>query len=252
MSGNGSVAAKRNGKSKKPAAKPVLETVERSIGKKTEIVSLTSLKPHPRNYRAHPDDQLEHIGESLKQHGFYRNVVIARDSTILAGHGVAEAARRIGITEVPVFRLDVDPNDPLALKVLVGDNELGRFAEVDDRMLTDLLKEIGEVDVAGLIGTGFDEKMLAALTFNTRPASEIATMDEAAEWLGMPEYDEGGPQIKLIVAFKTEEDLAAFVESQGMRIDKKVGLTWGTKWPFIEREDVAGIRFETGEEEASP
>jgi hypothetical protein len=240
-------AAKRNGKSdpkkKRPAAKR--ETNE------TEIVPLASLKPHPRNYRTHPEDQLRHIGESLKQHGFYRNIVVARDGTILAGHGVAAAARLIGIEQVPIFRLDRDPNEPLALKVLTGDNELGRFAETDDRALTELLKEVAEIDVSGLLGTGFDEKMLAALVFNTRPASEIATMDAAAEWAGMPEYDEGGLQIKLVITFKSEEDRAKFVEGQGMRIEKKVGLTWGTKWPFVVREDVAGIRFETGEEETA-
>ncbi len=237
MSENAS-AAKRRGKN---------ETAPKRETNETEVVSISSLKPHPRNYRTHPEDQLAHIGESLKQHGFYRNVVVARDSTILAGHGVVQAAERIGVTEVPVFRLDLDPNEPLALKVLTGDNELGRFAEVDDRMLTELLREVAEVDVSGLLGTGFDEKMLAALTFNTRPASEIATMDEAAEWVGMPEYDEGGPQIKLIVTFKNERDREQFVKEQGMRIDKKAGLTWGTKWPFVEREDVAGIRFETSE-----
>lgn len=214
--------------------------------RETEIVAASSLKPHPRNYRSHPDDQLLHIGESLKLHGFYRNVVITRDGTILAGHGVVEAAKRVGIADIPVFRLDLDPDDPKAIKVVVGDNELGRFAENNDRMLTELLKEIADVDPAGLLGTGYDEKQLAALLLVTRPATEIRNLDEAAEWVGMPEYDEGSAQIKLVVTFKTEEDRKRFVDDHDLRVDKIAGLTWSTRWPWTEREDVAGIRFETG------
>lgn len=213
--------------------------------RKTETVALDKLKPHPKNYKKHPKDQLEHIQQSLKQFGFYRNVVVARDNTILAGHGVVEAAILSGLKEAPVFRLDLDPNDPAALKVLTLDNELGKFAETDDRALTDLLKQISETDIAGLLGTGFDEKMLAALVMTTRPAAELADFDAAAEWVGMPEYEPGEAQIKLVITFPSEADRAKFIADHGMRIDKKAGLTFGTRWPFSEREDVAGLRFES-------
>ena len=127
-----------------------------------EVVPITSLKPHPRNYRRHPDDQRDHIEASMREHGVYRNVVIARDGTILAGHGVVEAATHAGVTEVPVVRLDVDPDDPAAIQVLVGDNGAGLLAEVDHRLLTDHLKALAEMDA--LLGTGYDEMALAALT----------------------------------------------------------------------------------------
>lgn len=211
----------------------------------TELVDIAVLKEHPRNYRKHPEDQLRHIGESLRQHGFYRNVVVARDNTILAGHGVVKAAQQTGLTTVPVFRLNVLPDSPLALKVLAGDNELTRFADTDDRALTDLLREVAREDESGLLGTGFDEKMLAALVMNTRMSHEIANMDEAAEWVGMPEYDPGDPQIRLIITFKTAEDQQRFAQQHpDITIDKASGRIWTTRWPFTEREDVAGIRFE--------
>lgn len=210
----------------------------------TELVRLEALRPHPRNYRRHPEAQLAHIVESLKRHGFYRNVVIAREGTILAGHGVVEASRRAGLTEVPVYRLDLAPEDPLALKVLTGDNELSRFAETDDRALTEILRDVMNTDEEGLLGTGYDEAQLAALLMTTRPASEIQGKGAAGEWVGMPEYDEGGKPIQLVVTFLTEADRARFVKEQGMRIDKKAGVhVWSTRWPFVEREDVAGVVF---------
>lgn len=173
-----------------------------------EQVPLADLKPHPRNYREHPDDQIEHLAQSIRQNGFYRNIVVARDNTILAGHGVALAAGRLGMLEVPVVRLPIDPDCPAALKVLTGDNEIEHLAEQDDRLLSELLKEIKEVDLDGLLGTGYDEAMLANLVFVTRPAGEIEDFDEAAHWVGMPEYHDGEEPLKL----KAGIDLSALPE----------------------------------------
>jgi ParB-like chromosome segregation protein Spo0J len=105
-------------------------------------VALANLRPHPRRYRAHPDDQVAHLMAAIRAVGFYRNVVIARDGTVLAGHGMVEAARRLGMSKVPAARLDVAPDEPAALKVLAGDNGIAHLAEQDDRALTELLKEI--------------------------------------------------------------------------------------------------------------
>lgn len=126
----------------------------------SEIVALDSLKAHPGNYRAHPPDQREHLLSSIRQHGFYRNVVVARDGTILAGHGVVEAARDAGLAEIPVVRLDLDPDSPDALKVLTGDNEIARLALVDDRQLAELLRSVRATSAEGLLGTGFTDEAL--------------------------------------------------------------------------------------------
>lgn len=210
-----------------------------------EIIETASLRPCPRNYRSHPEDQIVHLIESIRRHGFYRNIVIARDGTILAGHGVVEAARRMGIRQIPVIRLDLDPNDPAALKVLTADNELGHLAERDDRALTELLKEIAKEDVSGLLGTGYDEMMLANLIFVTRPASEIGDMNAAAQWVGLPEYEEGSDPFQLILTFPNEEERLKLMKMLGVPIDKKVGRTWSTRYPFMPREDKASIEWQT-------
>jgi len=171
-----------------------------------ETVRVADLKEHPRNYRKHPEDQINHLVTSIKDHGIYRNIVTARDGTILAGHGVVEACRKIGLETIQVCRLDLDPHDPDALKVLTGDNEISHLGVVDDRALTEILKEIHETSGNGLEGTGFDEMMLAGLVFVTRPAEEIATTDIAAEWVGMPEYDPGEQTIKITIQCQKEED----------------------------------------------
>jgi hypothetical protein len=213
--------------------------------KAVEDVAISELKPHPRNYRGHPDDQLEHIVQSIKLHGFYRNVVVAKDNTILAGHGVVQAAKKLRKKTVPVIRLDIASDDPRALKLLAGDNEIGNLAEDDDRKLTEMLKEV--MDSIGLEGTGFNAEQLAALALVTRPAEEFASFNEASAWVGLPGFEEGGIPIRLVIGFRSDEDRAQFVEKFKIRIDKSAikGQTWSTRWPWTDREKTAGVRFET-------
>lgn len=214
-----------------------------------EQVPVDSLKFHPRNYKRHPDDQLQHIMASIAEHGFYRNVVIARDNTILAGQGVVQATVRLGLTELPVIRLDLDPNEPRALKVLTGDNEIGRLAEVDDRALTDLLKDIMLTDE--LAGTGFDEEKLAGLVMITRPESEIKNLDEASEWVGMPDYERLPEPYKLIVSFRTMEDRDKLLDLMGATFvhkratgEGKGTRTWSCWYPERKEEDHEALRFD--------
>lgn len=222
------------------------------LGPPVELVELSMLRPHPDNYHSHPDDQLDELAASLREHGFYRTVVVARDLTILAGHGIVAAAKRIGMTRAPVFRLDIEAHDARALKVLAGDNELPRFADRDDRKLTEILKTIRGDDPENLRGTGYTDDALSALVMVTRPAKEIRSIDEAAEWLGMPDYESGSHAIQLSITFPTKAAREAFVKEKGIRIDKSGDATnWSTRWPWTDREDNASVTFTTEDAETS-
>ena len=211
-----------------------------------ETVTIASLKDHPKNYREHPDDQLAHLQESLREHGFYRNIVVARDSTILAGHGMVKAAKRSGLVSVPVIRLDVDPADPRALKVLIGDNEIEHLAEQNDRLLIDLLKQIKDADPDGLLGTGYDSMMLANLLLVTRTRSEIEDFDEAAAWVGLPEYEGAKPPyMRVAVSFRTREAAEAFFSKLEAEMPEEGGVSSKSMWyPPEEGMDRKSIRFQ--------
>jgi hypothetical protein len=228
-----------------------MTTAALPLVRETETVPLASLRDHPRNYRLHPEDQISQLKSSLQEHGVYRNVVVARDGTILAGHGVVQAAREIGLTEIRVVRLPLDPESPAALRVLVGDNEIEHLAEQDDRLLTELLKELAETEgEGGLAGTGYDEAMAANLAFVTRPASEIRDHDEAQHWVGMPDYGESPATVKLIVSFEHPDLRQEFMEKIGQDTPfARSGETWSIWYPpKTEREDLASLKFEVVDE----
>ena len=213
----------------------------------TQLIQLDSLKPHPKNYRKHTPDQLTHIAASIKDHGFYRNVVTSRDNTILAGHGVVEACRLLKMKKIPVFKLDIDPNDTRALKVVTGDNEIARLGEVDDRQLSEILKDIAEDGFENLLGTGFDKQRLTNLVFVSRPASEVKDFDAAAEWVGLPEYDEENKSesdpVSILVRFDDEKDRDLFLKEKQMKPSSTRGNRWTAFWPERDRHDLKSVRF---------
>jgi hypothetical protein len=146
---------------------------------------------------------------------------------------------------VPVYQLDVEPDSVKALKVITGDNEIGHLGEVDDRQLTELLQDINSMDADGLLGTGYDEMMLSNLLYITRPADEIKTKDVAKEYVGMPDYDEGGDETKLVVKFFNNDDREAFCNEvlKGHWL-RRTGKAWSAFWGKSEENDLKAIKFE--------
>lgn len=176
------------------------------------LVPLADLSPHPRNYRTHPAEQITHLAASIEEHGFYRNVVAARDLTILAGHGVVEAAATIPVDAVPVIVLDLDPLEAAALKILAGDNEIARLAGVDHAGLAAILSELDTRDpLAGLLGTGYDTDGLAE---RLRVAQALAAgpTDALEAWRGMPAFSQGDKNsaYRCTVHFRSGADADAF------------------------------------------
>jgi len=206
-----------------------------------EKVDISELKKHPRNYREHPNDQLNHIIDSISKNGLYKNIVIAKDGTILAGHGVVEALKKMGVSSVPVIRLNVLPDDTEAIKVLIGDNEISRLGEINDIELTALLKELKDKDVANLMGTGYDEMMLANLVMVSRHQNEIKDFNEAAEWVGVGGFIKSSKNFFIVVNFREESDKVAFFELLKQDYSPKLKSIW---FPDKQNEDPSSLKVE--------
>lgn len=197
---------------------------------KVDRMPIGMLKNHPKNYKSHPEDQLAHIMQSIKEHGFYRNVVLARDHTILAGHGVVQAATRLGATEIPVIVLDLDPDEPRAIKVMVGDNEISHLAEIDDQLLIEHLNAL--MTAEELLGTGYDPQQLLAREMVCRPPDLLQPKNPESHWTdGMPEFEHGTEGCRLVVMFRTEQDRDQFVVKHKIDIVKRQQQAWSAWWP---------------------
>jgi hypothetical protein len=71
-----------------------------------KLIKLSSLKPDPDNRRVHPTRNKMLLGESLREVGAARSIVIDENDVIIAGNGVVERAPEAGITKVQVIESD--------------------------------------------------------------------------------------------------------------------------------------------------
>ncbi|MEM5471875.1 DNA methyltransferase [Hoeflea sp. AS60] len=116
---------------------------------------IDSLVPYANNARTHSKKQVRQIAESIRRFGFCNPVLIADDNTIIAGHGRVEAAKLIGMTEVPIRKLSHLSRDEVRAYIL-ADNKLAENAGWDRDLLA--------IEMQGLMDLEFD---IEGLGFST-------------------------------------------------------------------------------------
>ncbi len=121
-----------------------------------EQVPIGALKPYPGNARTHDDRQIAKIGQSLEAFGWMNPLIADGDGIIIAGHGRWLAARKLGLTVVPVVRVHHLTDD--AIKAYrIADNQLALLSGWDDELLAIELQHLSSVDLDFNIETiGFD------------------------------------------------------------------------------------------------
>lgn len=74
---------------------------------KIVTMDIRDLMPYEKNAKRHPDFQIEQIKKSIQQFGMNDPIAISGpDNVIVEGHGRYLACLALGMTEVPVIRLD--------------------------------------------------------------------------------------------------------------------------------------------------
>jgi DNA modification methylase len=103
-----------------------------------------ALKEFPDNPRRHPESQIARLMKSIRR--FWTNpILIDETGTILAGHGRWEAARRLGMTEVPTVTISgLSDSDKRA--VVIADNRLPEQAVWDFDLLRDHFQDLIKLD----------------------------------------------------------------------------------------------------------
>jgi thiamine phosphate synthase YjbQ (UPF0047 family) len=117
---------------------------------------INQLKPNPNNPRIHSKEQLHKLQRSMKKFGFVSPVLVDRDGHIVAGHGRVEAAKAIGMKQVPTICLDHLTEAELSV-LMIADNRLTELGEWNERLLAEQFKILSELDLdMELEETGFE------------------------------------------------------------------------------------------------
>lgn len=115
------------------------------------------------NARTHSDKQIAQIAASIKKFGFVNPVLLSADGTIIAGHGRVEAAKQLGLREVPTIEL-AHLSEAERRAYVIADNRLAELAGWDREVLAIELQSLAELDLDfDLEITGFETAELDLL-----------------------------------------------------------------------------------------
>ena len=128
---------------------------------KVEQWPIDKLIPYAKNSRTHSEEQVAQIAASIKEWGFTTAVLVDESGNIIAGHGRLMAARKLGLTSLPVM-VAKDWTDAQKRAYVIADNKLALNAGWDNDLLALELGELGDLGF-DLELTGFTDEEIKAL-----------------------------------------------------------------------------------------
>jgi DNA modification methylase len=121
-----------------------LADLRRVLSKQIVWRAIDTLRRFPENPRRHPEGQISALMKSIRR--FWTSPILIDESgTILAGHARWEAAKRLGMTEVPTITV-AGLNDSEKRAVVIADNRLPEQAVWDFDLLRGHFEELIDLD----------------------------------------------------------------------------------------------------------
>lgn len=125
--------------------------------RKLEYIKVEELKAYARNARTHSEEQIEQVIQSIQEFGFTNPVLIDEENELIAGHGRTEAAKRMGMTDVPAIRL-IGLSDEQKRALRIADNQIALNAGWDEEILSAELEALSLADFdMDLLGFSLEE-----------------------------------------------------------------------------------------------
>jgi DNA modification methylase len=141
------------------------------MAKDIQMWLVDKLIPWARNPRTHTEAQIAQIAASIAEFGFNNPILVDTKAGILAGHGRLLAARKLGLTEVPVIVLD-HLTEAQKRAYVIADNKLAENAGWDDEML--------RIEIEALQDESFDVSLMG---FEDEELARLLAAQEAVEGL---------------------------------------------------------------------
>ncbi len=123
---------------------------------------VSELKPYAQNARTHSQEQIEQIATSIREFGFTNPVLATAEGMIVAGHGRIDAAKLLGIEEVPTLVVGADWSPAQLRAYVLADNQLALNAGWDNDILKKELADLSAEDFYIPV-IGFDQDLVTAL-----------------------------------------------------------------------------------------
>lgn len=140
-----------------------------------EYVAVANLTGYAKNPRTHSKEQIQQLCKSIQEFGWTNPILIDESNTIIAGHGRLEAAKKLGIEQVPTIAL-AGLSEAQKRALVIADNKLALNAGWDEAVLTKELQALADENYDALL-TGFSQDELDELL---KEAEVLPVGDEEA------------------------------------------------------------------------
>lgn len=164
---------------------------------KHEIRKTADLIPYAQNSRTHSDAQINQVASSIKEFGFTNPILIDEQGGIIAGHGRAMAANKIGLDEVPCIILE-GLTEAQKKAYVIADNQLALNSGWDFEALRLEIETLQELDF-NIDFLGFDEASLDLIVGEDVDLSILDELDDS-------EADEFTENVKKAIQIEFEAE----------------------------------------------
>ncbi|MEX0957639.1 MAG: DNA methyltransferase [Rhizobiaceae bacterium] len=121
-----------------------------------ELVPISLPQAYEQNARTHTEKQIDKIVASMRAYGWVVPIVVDSDNTIIGGHARLEAAKRLGLEQVPIIRIS-DMSEAQVRAYRLADNRIAEDAGWDEDLLKVEIAELYEIETDfEITATGFE------------------------------------------------------------------------------------------------
>jgi DNA modification methylase len=153
--------------------------MEIRINIQVEQWPISRLIPRVTNPRTHTPEQITQVAASIREFGWTNPILVGADNDVIAGHARLLAARKLGLTEVPVIQLG-HLSEAQRRALVVADNQLALNAGWSEEMLQLELQALQDADF-DLSLVGFDDEELARLLAAQEATTGLTDEDAVPE-----------------------------------------------------------------------
>lgn len=205
------------------------------------VVPARDLVPNPRNWRTHPKPQQAALSDVLGSVGWVQRVIVNRTT----GH-IVDGHLRVGLAlktndDVPVSYVELSEAEEAL--ILATFDPIGAMATTDPALLDAVLRDVDTSSEA-------IQHLLTDVSERSGVIPPAISRDDlAAEWQGMPEFEQADqkPVKQVTVSFASVEDLVAFARLMEQTVTLETRSIW---FPVHHRKVMRDLAYVGADDES--
>ena len=153
---------------------------EQKSARSIVMLPVSEVRPYEKNPRKN-SEAVKYVKASIDKFGFKQPIVIDSNRVIICGHTRLEAAKSLGMAEVPCIVAD-DLTDAQVKALRLADNKVAEFSEWEMNLLGGELGELAEISDIDMGDFGFADDGINSDDFNDEFSLPDGEKSNITQW----------------------------------------------------------------------